>query len=639
MEWLEKNRDKFSGRVYEPMLMLIDVQDAEANAKFLEAVIHPRDLVAFAAENAEDTNALMKHLRALKGNSQNLRVNVIQVDSQIDLNLYQPRTVLSDEKKSKYGFKGYLKDMLTCPDAIKGYLCKTYGLHNVPVFSNKAEAYFDELTKDFRLLFIGDTRHNVIISTYSGNASTSSNGISKKNWLQTSLDKTRLNEISKETRKKELEFENLKNQMNEIIGRHTEKKSELEDKRKECKSHQEKMNEKKVLKGRMLAREGQLTAYKKNMKPLDLEKERSKFDAKKLKVGLDSMKLAKEVKNIVIEMSHIRIKLDVLKLSVGPSNRKEEILKNKLDDLVNEVNDLEAKLGDEDGNLYAAKDVYFRQLAKAQSEIEGPEPYKGSKPPKALVKQWRENDIDEISSNDAQVKIYNYENDLAGMNTNEDGQEKEKKYKDLKETIENLENELADSEQSEKDAQDKMEEIADRWVSKLEALIGRISEQFSNFFNHMGFAGELKLDKGDEDENGLNKDFKNFGINVMVKFRENGRLERLDPFKQSGGERSVSTALYMMALQALTKVPFRCVDEINQGMDERNERKVFDLLIETSVQKNSAQYFLLTPKLLPGLNYERGVKVHVVHNGAQMCENNKWNLERFKTIGRARNNA
>ena len=45
----------------------------------------------------------------------------------------------------------------------------------------------------------------------------------------------------------------------------------------------------------------------------------------------------------------------------------------------------------------------------------------------------------------------------------------------------------------------------------------------------------------------------------------------------------------MMALQALTKVPFRCVDEINQGMDERNERRVFDLLIETAVEKNSAQ--------------------------------------------------
>ena len=50
----------------------------------------------------------------------------------------------------------------------------------------------------------------------------------------------------------------------------------------------------------------------------------------------------------------------------------------------------------------------------------------------------------------------------------------------------------------------------------------------------------------------------------MVKFRDKYDLQRLDPFKQSGGERSVSTALYMMAMQHMTQVPFRCVDEINQ---------------------------------------------------------------------------
>ena len=38
----------------------------------------------------------------------------------------------------------------------------------------------------------------------------------------------------------------------------------------------------------------------------------------------------------------------------------------------------------------------------------------------------------------------------------------------------------------------------------------------------------------------------------------------LTPFHQSGGERSVSTMLYLMALQELTKCPFRVVDEINQ---------------------------------------------------------------------------
>ena len=46
----------------------------------------------------------------------------------------------------------------------------------------------------------------------------------------------------------------------------------------------------------------------------------------------------------------------------------------------------------------------------------------------------------------------------------------------------------------------------------------------------------------------------------------------------------MATALYMLALQQLTSVPFRCVDEINQGMDAANEKRVFELLVRTSCQ-------------------------------------------------------
>ena len=56
-------------------------------------------------------------------------------------------------------------------------------------------------------------------------------------------------------------------------------------------------------------------------------------------------------------------------------------------------------------------------------------------------------------------------------------------------------------------------------------------------------------------------------------------------------------------------MPFRCVDEINQGMDAVNERRVFNLLVRTSCEERSAQYFLLTPKLLPDLTYSRNMKV------------------------------
>ena len=73
-------------------------------------------------------------------------------------------------------------------------------------------------------------------------------------------------------------------------------------------------------------------------------------------------------------------------------------------------------------------------------------------------------------------------------------------------------------------------------------------------------------------------DFKSYGVSIKVKFRDETELAELSRGRQSGGEMSVTTAVYMLALQEMTTVPFRCVDEINQGLDERNERNVWDSL-------------------------------------------------------------
>ena len=118
-----------------------------------------------------------------------------------------------------------------------------------------------------------------------------------------------------------------------------------------------------------------------------------------------------------------------------------------------------------------------------------------------------------------------------------------------------------------------------------------------------------------------------------MKFRPNEELQVLSTCRQSGGERSVSTMLYLMALQDITSCPFRAVDEINQvgmdlscmcthtccmslhvhgklfkelllawflctqGMDPINERRVFNLIVSVVNKPNSSQYFLLTPKV------------------------------------------
>ena len=51
-----------------------------------------------------------------------------------------------------------------------------------------------------------------------------------------------------------------------------------------------------------------------------------------------------------------------------------------------------------------------------------------------------------------------------------------------------------------------------------------------------------------------------------------------------------------------------------QGMDENNERSVFDLISETS-SRNNSQYFLFSPKLLSSLTYTEEMTVHVIFNG------------------------
>ncbi|KAI8053779.1 P-loop containing nucleoside triphosphate hydrolase protein [Syncephalis plumigaleata] len=152
------------------------------------------------------------------------------------------------------------------------------------------------------------------------------------------------------------------------------------------------------------------------------------------------------------------------------------------------------------------------------------------------------------------------------------------------------------------------------WRPEIYALVKEINESFSGAFAAINCTGEVRLRE--------HEDYDQWGIDIMVKFRDNEELKMLDGQRQSGGERSVSTILYLMALQQRAKAPFRVVDEINQGMDPRNERMVHQRLVEVSCQPGTPQYFLVTPKLLPNLTYHSMMKVLCIFNG-------EWQPEKF----------
>ena len=154
-----------------------------------------------------------------------------------------------------------------------------------------------------------------------------------------------------------------------------------------------------------------------------------------------------------------------------------------------------------------------------------------------------------------------------------------------------------------------------KWTPKLRRLVDTINENFKRNFAAIGCAGEVRLR---EDPIGDRVDL--WKLEIWVKFRAATDMHILDAHRQSGGERSVSTMLYLISLQELTRAPFRVVDEINQGMDPVNERKIFKRMTDAASKDSTPQTFLLTPKLLNNLKYTEDCTVLCIFNGPWIAE-------------------
>ena len=134
----------------------------------------------------------------------------------------------------------------------------------------------------------------------------------------------------------------------------------------------------------------------------------------------------------------------------------------------------------------------------------------------------------------------------------------------------------------------------------------------------------------DEEGNPYGVDvYSNYKIHIKVKWRANEELHVLgESGRDSGGERSVATMVYLISLQNINPAPFRVVDEINQAMDSSNERNVFQC-ITAACSQGGKQYFLLTPKLLADLDYGEDTAIQFVYNGPYMQAKDAFSLPLF----------
>uniref|UniRef100_A0A9L0IU63 Structural maintenance of chromosomes protein 5 n=1 Tax=Equus asinus TaxID=9793 RepID=A0A9L0IU63_EQUAS len=565
--WLRNNRNKFKQRVCEPIMLTINMKDNK-NAKYVENHIPLNDLRAFVFESQEDMEVFLREVR----DNKKLRVNAV-VAPRVSHADRAPSRSLNELKP--YGFFSYLRELFDAPDPVMSYLCCQYHIHEVPVGTERTRERIERVIQETRLkqIYTAEEKYVVKTSFYSNKVISINTSLKVAQFLTVTVDleqRRHLEEQLKEINKKLQAVESDLIALHETNKRLEHKDNELRQKKKEL---LERKTKKRQLEQKISSKLGSLKLMEQDT--CNLEEEERKASAKIKEIHVQKAKLVTELTDLIKQ--HF-IELD--------ENRQRLLQKCK--ELMKRA----------------------RQVCNLGAEQTVPQEYQ-------TAFQDLPNTLDEIDA------LLTEERSRASCFTGLNPTVVEE-YTKREEEIEQLTEELKIKKVELDQYRESISQVKERWLNPLKELVEKINEKFSNFFSSMQCAGEVDLHTENEE------DYDKYGIRIRVKFRSSTQLHELTPHHQSGGERSVSTMLYLMALQELNRCPFRVVDEINQGMDPINERRVFEMVVNTACKENTSQYFFITPKLLQNLPYSEKMTVLFVYNGPHMLEPNRWNLKAFQ---------
>ncbi|XP_010361248.1 structural maintenance of chromosomes protein 5 isoform X3 [Rhinopithecus roxellana] len=583
--WLRSNRDKFKQRVCEPIMLTV-----RDNKKLrVNAVIAPKSSYADKAPS--------RSLNELK----------------------------------QYGFFSYLRELFDAPDPVMSYLCCQYHIHEVPVGTEKTRERIERVIQETRLkqIYTAEEKYVVKTSFYSNKIISSNTSLKVAQFLTVTVDleqRRHLEEQLKEISRKLQAVDSRLIALRETSKHLEHKDNELRQKKKEL---LERKTKKRQLEQKISSKLGSLKLMEQDT--CNLEEEERKASTKIKEINVQKAKLVTELTNLI----KICTSLHIQKVDLILQNTTVISEKNKLESdymaASSQLRLTEQHFIELDENrqrlLQKCKELMkrARQVCNLGAEQTLPQEYQtqvptipnGHNSSLPMVFQDLPNTLDEIDA--LLTEERSRASCFTGLNPTI-----VQEYTKREEEIEQLTEELKGKKVELDQYRENISQVKERWLNPLKELVEKINEKFSNFFSSMQCAGEVDLHTENEE------DYDKYGIRIRVKFRSSTQLHELTPHHQSGGERSVSTMLYLMALQELNRCPFRVVDEINQGMDPINERRVFEMVVNTACKENTSQYFFITPKLLQNLPYSEKMTVLFVYNGPHMLEPNRWNLKAFQ---------
>ncbi|KAK9169853.1 hypothetical protein Syun_001993 [Stephania yunnanensis] len=583
--WLQEHRSEMNKEVYGPILLEVNVPKRE-HAAYLENHIPHYVWKSFITQDAADRDFLVRNMRSF---------DIPVLNYVGDRDSGNSSFEVTGEMR-KLGIYSRLDQVFDAPAAVKKVLSGQFGLEHSYIGSRETDLKADMVPDlGIHYLWTPDNHYRWTVSRYGGHVSASVESVSPSRLFLCGVDTGEIERL----RSKVTDLEETISDLEGNIKTLHMKQMHLENEAAKLYKQQETIiNMRDTEKRKRREIESRVNQKRKKLEALEKEEDADgnirKLVDQVTRLNAERFQCAVKIKNLLTEaisykwsyaakyMESIELDVKIKELESGVKNQERLAVQVSLDfeKCKEQTETCRTQLA---AAKRHAESIAIITPELAQEFLEMP----------ATIEDLEAAIQDNISQ----------ANSIFFLNHNV-----LEEYESRRKKIESISSKLEEDEEELKSCLTEIDTLKENWLSTLRNLVTRINNTFSRNFQEMAVAGEVLLD-----EHGV--DFDKYGILVRVKFRKSGQLQVLSAHHQSGGERSVSTILYLVSLQDLTNCPFRVVDEINQGMDPINERKMFQQLVRAASQRNTPQCFLLTPKLLPDLEYSEVCSILNIMNG------------------------
>ncbi|KAL4817728.1 P-loop containing nucleoside triphosphate hydrolase protein [Aspergillus spinulosporus] len=620
--WLLNNQDKFEQEVFGPPIVTCSIKDPKY-ADQVESLLQKTDFTSFTVQNRRDFRTLQRYL------INELRLHDISIRTS-STPLENLRSPLSDHELRDLGFQGWAKDFLDGPEPVVAMLVSEKLLHQTPVsLRDISDQTFATLEQGSISSWVAGKQNYTINRRREYGPGAISTRVRQvrpaRVWTSQPVDASAKAELQRRIQELRSEAEAIKERIESDRATMAQLKRDNDTAQAERDKLERDKNDKQTaythfraipekirhLEAKKEAQDASIAKIRANI--IEIRHKQDQLSVEKAEAVLqyaNAVENLREMHEEMIKLSLWKIESfsdwEVLKLRNSEYEERLSAKRDEVKQLSEQVKQkaLECRRAEQEAKKLSVKAREQPDLLEVAQEVSS-----NNLTPEALE--------GEIDSEQARLELTHG----GPSNVVQEFEERARQINKLRRKLTEFDDKL-------KQFNDAIAEVRGKWEPKLDAIVKSVSDAFSDSFARIGCAGQVSLDKpGDEpgpDGQPSGNDFDQWSIQVHVKFREHENLSLLDSHRQSGGERAVSTIFYLMALQSLSASPFRVVDEINQGMDPRNERMVHGRLVEIACAPSSdgggGQYFLITPKLLSGLVYKPGMRVLCIVSGEHMPE-------------------